>query len=109
MRSVLVSTAHLQKSWLGEVLGPWDRPEPFQYRLGRCGLEQGERCAVQYNRRLFWVVAKPESQHVAVPGDDDGLPPTGGQLVPGNHQVTDVDIIPGRGQARRRRRIGEQC
>ena len=38
MRSVLISTADLQNSWLGEVLGPWSRPEPFQYRLGRCGL-----------------------------------------------------------------------
>ena len=49
--------------------------------------------------------------HVAVPDDDDGLPPTGGQLVPGNHQVTDVDIIPGRGQAWRRCRVvaGRGC
>src|ERR1039457_7361043 len=102
MRSVLVSAADLQKSWLVEVLGPLNRPEPFQYRLGRCGLEQGERRAVQYDRCLFWIVAPFQGQHVAVPGDDDGLPPTGGQLVPGNHQVTDVDVVPGCGQAWRR-------
>src|ERR1035437_4674480 len=107
MRSVLVSTADLQRSWLGEVLGPIPRPEPFQYRLGRCGLEQGERRAVQYGRCLFWIVAPFQGQHVAVPGDNDGLPPTGGQLVPGNHQVTDVDGVPGRGQAWRWCRIGE--
>jgi hypothetical protein len=29
MRSVLVSTADLQKSWLVEVLGPWNQPELF--------------------------------------------------------------------------------
>src|SRR5450759_4844489 len=38
MRSVLVFTADLQKAWLGEALGPWNRPEPFQYRIGRCGI-----------------------------------------------------------------------
>src|ERR1019366_8328475 len=107
MRSVLMSTADLQKSWLVEVLGPWNRPEPFQYRLGRCGFEQGERRAVQYGRCLLWVVAPFQGQHVAVPGDDDGLPPTGGQLVPGNHQVTDIDGVPGRGQTWRQCRVGE--
>src|SRR5450759_1757342 len=107
MRSVLVSTADLQKSWLVEVLGPMNRPEPFQYRLGRCGLEQGERRAVQYGRCLFWVVAPFHGQHVAVLGDNDGFPPTGGQVVPGNHQVTDVDVVPGRGQAWCWGRVGE--
>jgi hypothetical protein len=29
---------------------------------------------VQYGRCLFWVVAPFHGQHVAVPGDDDGLP-----------------------------------
>src|ERR1035437_5804400 len=107
MRSVLVSTAELQRSWLGEVLGPIPRPEPFQYRLGRCGPEQGERRAVQYGRCLFWVVAPFQGQHVAVFRDNDTLPPTGGQLVPGNHQVTDVDVGPGRGQPASRCRVSE--
>src|ERR1019366_4761716 len=68
---------------------------------------QGERRAVQYGRCLLWIVTPFQGQHVAVPGDNDGLPPTGGQLVPGNHQVTDVDVVPGRGQAWRRCRVGE--
>jgi hypothetical protein len=39
---------------------------------------------VQHGRCLFWIVAPFHGQHVAVPGDNDSFPPTGGQFVPGN-------------------------
>src|SRR5450830_867710 len=56
---------------------------------------------------LFWVIAPFHGQHVTVFRDNDGLPPAGSQLVPGNHQVTDIDVVPSRGQAWRRCRVGK--
>ncbi len=62
---------------VGEGSGRRTRPEFCRFRSGvhRAWLQQRDRAGVALDARLLWVVTPFQGQHVAVPGEDDGLPP----------------------------------
>ena len=57
-------------------------------------LQQRDSGSVLDKLRIAWVVAPSHREHVALPGNDDGFPPTVLGIGLGNHEVADVDVIP---------------
>jgi hypothetical protein len=51
------------------------------------------------------VIAKPQREHVAVAGDDDGFPPAVFQSFLGDDEVARCDVVPITWQASRHRQV----
>jgi hypothetical protein len=58
---------------------------------------------VLHNFRLLWIVTPFQVQHVAVPGEDNCLPPAIARaVITGDHQMSDSNVVPASRQPRRR-------
>jgi hypothetical protein len=64
---------------------------------------QGDGAAMANELGNLGVIAEPQAEHVVFAADHDGLPPTQGQGLLGDHQMASRDFIPGPGQAAGRR------
>ena len=64
-------------------------------------LQQRHRADVPHDVWLL-IVTPFQSQHVAVPGENDCLPPTVDRVFMGDHQVADGNVVPGCWQPRGR-------
>ena len=57
-------------------------------------LQQRDGTGVPHDVCLPGVITPFQSQHVAVAGEDDGLPPPAIRFL-GDHQVADRNVVPG--------------
>src|SRR5215475_2171703 len=57
-------------------------------------LQERDSGSVLDELRMARVIAPSHRERVAGPVSDDGFPPTGIGVIPGNHEVADTDVIP---------------
>src|SRR6516164_6312096 len=57
-------------------------------------LQQRDSSSMLDELRMAWVIAPSHRDQIAGPVSDDGLPPTGISMIPGNHKMADADVIP---------------
>ena len=57
-------------------------------------LQQRDSSSVLDELRIAWVIAPSHRDQIAGPVSDDGFPPTGISIIPGNHKMADTNVIP---------------
>src|SRR6516164_3177484 len=57
-------------------------------------LQERDSGSVLDELRMAWVIAPSHRHQIAGPVSDDGFPPTGISIIPGNYEMADVDVIP---------------
>ena len=79
---------------------PATRAVTIKLGADRARLQQRNCACMSHDVRLPGVVTPFQSQHVAVAGEDNGLPPPVPLRLLGDHQVADGDVVPGCRQPR---------